>query len=107
MRPADRRFVAVRHYHEQVNIAVVVRTAPSVRAVKPDLLGLEFRDQPPRGRLKQVFVERFHVFFLAGAKRKIKPLLKMRVFGGSPNRTKEADPRRVSLALHLHSCVSP
>ena len=61
---ADGCFVAVRHDHQQVNIAVRVRLAPRVRAEEPDLLRLKFRHELLRGRLKQIFVERFHGLFL-------------------------------------------
>lgn len=64
LRAVDRGLIAVRHNDEQVNVAVIVRIAPGVRTIQPDLLGLKFRHQPLRGCLKQGVVERFHKFFL-------------------------------------------
>ena len=65
LRAADGRFVAVGNDYQQVNVAVVIRIAPSVRTEQPDLFGLKFRHKPLRCRLKQTVVERFHGFFLA------------------------------------------
>ena len=68
MRPlggVDGGFVAVRHDDQQVNVAVVMRSAPRVRAEKPDLVGFKFRDESLRRRRKQTVAERFHGAFLA------------------------------------------
>ena len=63
MRPLgapDGRLVAVRHDNKEVNVTVIVWLAPGMRAIKPDLFGLEFRYEPSCGYFKQVLVERFH-----------------------------------------------
>ena len=65
LRAVDGRLVAVRHDNKKVNIAVVMRMAPCVRAEQPDLIRLKFRHQPLRRRLKQTVVERFHGFVLS------------------------------------------
>jgi len=50
---ADRRFVATRDHDQEIDVTVLVRVTPGVRAIQPDLLGLKFRHQPLCGRLKQ------------------------------------------------------
>jgi hypothetical protein len=65
LRVVARRFVAVGHDDKKVNIAVVMRAAPCVRAEQPDLIRLKFRHEPLRDCLKETGVERFHGFFLA------------------------------------------
>jgi hypothetical protein len=60
LRAPDGRLVAVRHNNKEINVTVIVWFTPGVRAIKPDLLGLKFRHEPPRGCCKQVLVERFH-----------------------------------------------
>ena len=65
LRAVNGGFVAVRHDNQKINIAVVMRIAPRVRAEQPDLIRLKFRHQPLRRRLKQTVVERFHGFFLS------------------------------------------
>ena len=57
---ADGRFVAVRHDDKEVNVTVVVRVAPRMRAIQPDLLGLKLRHEPLSGRLKQSISKHFH-----------------------------------------------
>ena len=64
LRAADGLLIAVGNDNEQINVAVVMRRAPGVRAEQPDLLRLKFRHELLRGRLKQIFVERFHGLFL-------------------------------------------
>ena len=61
---ADGRFVAVRHDDKEVNVTVVVRVAPGMRAIQPDLLGLKLRHEPLSGRLKQSISKHFHDRFL-------------------------------------------
>jgi len=46
LHPADWAFVAARHNHHQVNIAVFSGCAPGVGAEQPNLLRLKFRFQP-------------------------------------------------------------
>ncbi len=46
LHPADGPFVAARHNHHQVHIAVFSRPAPGVGAEQPDLLRLKFGFQP-------------------------------------------------------------
>ena len=46
LHPLNRPFGAIGHDYEQVDVAVVVRFAPSVRAKKNDFLGLELGHQP-------------------------------------------------------------
>ena len=62
LRTMDGSLIAVPQNNEQVNVAVIVRIAPGVRAIQPDLFGLEFRHQPLRGGLQQSVVERLHEF---------------------------------------------
>ena len=61
---ADGRFVAVRHDDKEVNATVVVRVAPGMRAIQPELLGLKLRHEPLSGRLKQSISKHFHDRFL-------------------------------------------
>ena len=60
LQTADGCFVAVWNDDEKINVAVIVRSSPGVRTVKPDLLGLKFSHQPLRGGLEQLFRKRFH-----------------------------------------------
>jgi hypothetical protein len=69
LRATDGRFIALAKDDKQINVTVVVRITPRVRAEQPDLLRLKLRHQPLRGRLKQIFVDRFHGFFLAQGRR--------------------------------------
>jgi hypothetical protein len=69
----DRRFVAMRHDDKEVNVTVVVRVAPGVRAIQPDLLGLKLRHEPLCGRLKQSVGEHFHDRFLTDGVGECKP----------------------------------
>src|SRR5438552_11055235 len=51
MRPlgsANRRLIALRDDHEQIEVAALVRLPPRVRSEQPDLLGLELRGEMPR-----------------------------------------------------------
>jgi hypothetical protein len=63
--PPDRGFIAVGHDNKKVNIAAVMRIAPSMRAEKPDLIRLKFRDEPLRCHLEQAVFESFHGGILA------------------------------------------
>ena len=42
---ADGRFCAVWDNDKQVNVAIIMRNAPSMRTVKPNLIGLKFGNQ--------------------------------------------------------------
>ena len=65
LRTANGRFVAPGHHDKKINVAVLARASPCVRAEKPDFIGAKFRHEPLRRRPKQTVVERFHYFFLA------------------------------------------
>ena len=56
----DRRFVALRHDDEQVQIAAFVRRAPGVRTEKPDALGMEFVREPVRDFIQKGLVNCLH-----------------------------------------------
>ena len=60
LRAADGRFMAFADDDHQIDIAIVSRRAPGVRAEEPDLFGLKFGDQSLRGGFEQIGVERFH-----------------------------------------------
>jgi hypothetical protein len=98
----DRSFIALRHDHHQVHVAVIGRRAPGVRAEKPDLFGLKFRHEPLCGRLKQSVVERFHGLFLTDGAGACKP----RKFSGLilPDPTA---PCRQGFSRACRSCTGP
>ena len=53
--------------------ALVMRFAPGVRAIQPDLFGPEFRDQPLSDGLKQRIVQQYHGVLVADDPRGGKP----------------------------------